>query len=193
VSNCTKCGHTEAHHRMLAPQCSAPRCSCLRYVPADSGARVAPIPANLSTPAVRRPTPPPALTVVPPAKEPEVVQGFTVNALVQACARSEHKRTQALGTKLLELADKATAALRAEREAAEAKAKSAEEFAAKKAAVDKLARQLAAAKAELRGIKPTAERAGDPAGEFACDQCDRVFGSSPGRARHVTRTHGGAA
>ena len=183
---CTKCGHGKSDHEPLDPQCSAPRCTCLKYRPAppaplhvaNTPQPVAPIPGNLSTPAVRR------------VDAPEPPQpGMSIDNLAQACLRSENKRTQAMGPKLLDLAEKARAALRKEREAAEAKAKASEEFAAKKAAVDRLAKQLAAAKAELRKVKP----AGTPApsaGEFLCDECGQSFGTPQGRGAHAFRAHG---
>jgi hypothetical protein len=141
---------------------------------------VAQIPANLSTPAVRRGDAPPTLP------QP----GLSVDGLAQACLRSENKRTQAMGPKLLELAEKARAALRAEHQAAEAKAKQSEELAAKKAAVERLAKQLAAAKAELRKAKPAAATSGGGAGEFLCDECGKSFGSPQGRGAHAFRAHG---
>lgn len=112
---------------------------------------------------------------------------FTVGELVRAAGRSEHKRTQALGVKLSDLAEKITAALRAERDSAEAKAKQAEEFTAKKAHVDRLKKQLADAQAALRELKPSGVT--EAALDFACDVCADVFSTSSGRARHVTRKH----
>ncbi len=180
---CTKCGHGKQDHEALDPQCSAPRCTCLKYRPAPISVpaavtplRVAPIPSSLSTPAVRR------VEEAPAPPQP----GLSVDNLAQACLRSANKRTQAMGPKLLELAEKARTALRREREAAEAKAKQSEEFAAKKAAVDRLAKQLAAAKAELRKVKPAA--GGSPDG-FPCEHCDDSFPTSQGRAAHTTRKH----
>lgn len=110
----------------------------------------------------------------------------SVNELVRACRRSDLKRTQALGPKLAELAELAEriiTALRTEREAAEMKTKQAEEIAAKKAAVDKLTKALAAAKADLAALSPGA------ALEFVCEVCGDSFSTSSGRARHTTRKH----
>lgn len=155
-----------------------------------------PIPAGLTTPAVRRGDGPrstvhrPSTGDVSKQVSKELASGpppLTVDEIVRACRRSESKRIQALGTKLAEAADKATTALRAEREVAEAKLKKAEEFAAKKAAVDKLAAQLAKAKAELSALKPSGVT--EAALDFACEQCGDVFGTSSGRKRHVTRKH----
>lgn len=92
--------------------------------------------------------------------------------------RSEHKRTQALGVKLTELA---------ERDTAEAKAKQAEEFTAKKAQVDRLAKQLADARAALRELKPTGVT--QAALDFACAECGDLFSTSQGRGMHVFRKH----
>lgn len=116
--------------------------------------------------------------------------GFTVNDLVRACRRSEYKRTQALGPKLTELAEKITAALRAERETAEAKAKQAEAFIAKKAQVDRLAKQLADARAALRELKPTGVT--EAALDFACGECGDLFATSQGRGMHTYCKHGAA-
>lgn len=139
-----------------------------------------------TTPAQPRPAPGPApggtYNGAPPPRPP-----LTVDELVRACRRSESKRTQALGPKLAELADRVTTALRTERETAEAKAKQAEEFAAKKAAVDRLAKQLAEARAALRELKPSGVT--EAALDFACEDCGDVFATSSGRARHHTRKH----
>lgn len=196
----TGCGHCLADHEALAPQCSAPRCTCLKWRrPVESASpaavAVAPIPSGLSTPAVRRAiSTPPAAPATVPGAAPAAPNGlFTVEELVRACRRSESKRTQALGPKLTELADRITAALRGEREAAEAKAKQAEEFTARKAQVDRLTKQLADAKAALSGLKPPP---GDTEASlsFACSECGDRFTTSQGRSLHGRRKHvGGAA
>lgn len=137
---------------------------------------VAPIPASLSTPAVRN-----GSTSTPPP-------GPSIEDLVRACRRSESKRTQALGPKLTELEQKITAALRAERDSAEAKAKQAEEFTAKKAHVDRLKKQLADAQAALRQLKPSGVT--EAALQFACEECGDLFSTSQGRGMHRRRSHG---
>lgn len=175
---CTTCGHGKADHEALDPQCSAARCTCLKFRPAA----LAPVPGP--SPVRSVPAPP---TATPDATPPA---GPTVDQLVKACARSDAKRTQALGPKLIELAEKITAALRAERFAAEAKAKQSEEFAAKKAAVDRLAKQLAAAKADLRKVKPAASASAAGGGEYSCEDCDQTFSTPQGRGAHGFRAHG---
>lgn len=147
-------------------------------------------------PPTSRPAPKPA-TSTPPAHAPApggtptngtIRTELTVDELVRACRRSEYKRTQALGPKLTELADRITAALRDERQAAEAKAKQAEEFTAKKAQVDRLAKQLADARAQLRELKPAGVT--EAALDFACGTCGDLFTTSQGRGLHTRRVHG---
>lgn len=188
--NCTKCGHTEAHHRMLAPQCSHPRCSCLRYAPGVATTAPAPIP-GLSTPAVRRPTPPPALAVVPPVKADaqvaQVAEAPAVDELIRACARSDSKRTQALGVKLADLAEKARAALRTEREAAEAKAARSKEVAAAQAEVKRLEKLLADAKAKAVAAGASGGARGGPC---ICPECEQGFSSAQALGAHRSRKHG---
>lgn len=191
--NCTTigCGHSAGDHEALAPQCSAQRCTCLRYRPAGVAAvpaPVAPIPASLSTPAVRR-----AIST-PAASAPAAVAGVAPDALlalVRACQRSELKRTQALGVKLAALVEQVTVALRGEREAVEAKAKQAEEQATARAEVARLTKQLAAAKAKLRGS--AAAGVDEAAGHLACGHCGDLFASAQGRSTHITRKHGRGA
>lgn len=143
-------------------------------LPERAPAVVTPLPSRPSPPAAPRPALPVA-GGTPPAP--------SADELVRACRRSEFKRTQALGPKLAELVERITTALRTEREAAEMKTKQAEEIATKKAAVDKLTKQLAAAKAALAAVDPGS------ALEFGCDVCGDSFATSSGRARHTTRKH----
>jgi ABC-type Zn uptake system ZnuABC Zn-binding protein ZnuA len=118
---------------------------------------------------------------------------LTVDQLVAACARSGSKRTQAIGLKLADLAAKATAELRVERELAEKKRRHKEEIEARRAAVraereaaraevQRLARELAEAKAKLVGR--------DPAASYVCEDCGEKFGSPQGRGAHAFRRHG---
>ncbi len=165
---CTVCGHGGADHQSLAPQCSHARCTCLRYRPLGAVTPSAPAP--------------------PPTPRPEVgPRSPTVEELVRACGRSKRKRTQSLAMQLTTLQAKITDALRDERAATAAKSKQSEEFKAKKATVDALAAQLAAAKAELRGLKPAGTA---PTGEHACGECGDLFGTSQGRSLHARRKHG---
>lgn len=74
----------------------------------------------------------------------------TIDALVNAAARSSSKRTQVLGTKLHDLAGVIRARLAEERVAAEKEERAKAERAAAAAEVQRLERQLAEAKAKLR-------------------------------------------
>lgn len=190
TDNCTACGHPSRNHDgPLWPQCSAARCTCLRYRPPAAApaappaaplarrlSAVEPIPSALATPAVRRNDD----HVAPAVPTP------TVDELARALLRSENKRTKALAPKLLELAEKCRAALRSEREAAEAKARAAEEAAAAKAKVEKLQKQLAAAKAELRRTKSAA---GDDGEVVYCEDCGEKCKNEAGRKIHAARKH----
>lgn len=160
------CGHRPADHEPLNPQCSAPRCDCLRFRPSPATAAAVPVKAG-------------------PPQQPQAV---TVAQLAAACRRSEYKRTQALGGRLTELADRIRDALRTEREAAEAKAVKAEAFAKAKADVDRLARELKAARAALKGLKPSGVT--EAALSFACDECGESFGTAQGRGAHRAHKHG---
>lgn len=108
----------------------------------------------------------------------------TLDELVRACRRSGSKRTQALGLKLGELAEKITAALRAEREAAEQKAARSKEIAAAQAEVKRLEAALAEARKK-------AAAAGAPGGartgSHTC--CGQPFDSAQALAGHKRWKH----
>lgn len=112
---------------------------------------------------------------------------LTVEELARACKRSEHKRTQALGVKLTELAERITTALRSEREAAEMKAKRSEELAAAQAEVKRLTKALAEAKA-----KATAAGApgGVRGGARECPECGKQLANPQALGAHKRHTHG---
>jgi hypothetical protein len=166
---CTTCGHGPQDHQALSPQCSAARCTCLKYRPPLA---VAPRPA---APPATRPTA--TTTSAPPA----------IDDLVRACARSEYKRTQTLGVKLADIAEKARTALRAEREAAEAKAARSKEVAAAQAEVKRL--EMALAEAKKKAVAAGAP-GGARSGPHNCPECDQGFGSAQALGAHRARKHG---
>lgn len=96
----------------------------------------------------------------PPALAPPVNGSAepTIDALVNAAARSTSKRTQALGVKLAALATVVRDRLRDERAAAEAKAREAEVRDAAAAEVAALEAKLAEARAKLKGSGSTSRR-----------------------------------
>ena len=145
-----------------------------------------------------RPSPPPA--PARPAEAPAAggalnggarptppQDAITVDALARACGRSEHKRTQNLGTKLTELAEKITAALRGEREIAEAKAKRDQERAAALAEIKRLEKALAEARA-----KATAAGApgGIRGGARTCEVCGDQLANPQALGAHKRHKHG---
>lgn len=111
---------------------------------------------------------------------------FTVDELARACRRSEHKRTQALGPKLTELAERITTALRAERETAEAKAKRDAERAAALAEIKRLEQALAEARA-----KATAAGApgGVRGGARTCEICGHELANPQALGAHKRHKH----
>lgn len=112
---------------------------------------------------------------------------LTVDELVRACRRSESKRTQALGPKLAELADRITTALRNERETAEDKARRAAEREAAQAEVKRLEKALAEARAK-------AVAAGAPGGVRGgareCDVCGEHLKNPQALGAHKRHKHG---
>lgn len=143
-----------------------------------------PIPVRAPEAAPRlRPVPaPPATRAATPGPS-----ALTVDELVRACRRSEFKRTQSLGVKLTELAEKITAALRAERETAEDKARRAAEREAAQAEVKRLEKALTAARAN-------AVAAGAPGGvrggERICSVCDAHLANGQALGAHKRHKHG---
>lgn len=112
---------------------------------------------------------------------------FAVDELVRACARSGHKRTQGLGVKLAELAEKITAALRAERQAAEAKAKRSEELLAAQAEVKRLTQALSAARAKATAAGAPGGARGGP---HTCPVCEMELANSQALGAHKRHKHG---
>ena len=111
----------------------------------------------------------------------------TIEELVRACRRSEHKRTQNLGPKLTDLVEKITAALRSELETAEAKAKREQERAAALAEIKRLEKALADARAK-------AVAAGHPGGTRGgpktCPECGEVKDNPQALGAHRRHKHG---
>lgn len=118
---------------------------------------------------------------------PAKASNLTVSDLARACSRSDSKRLQNLGAKLVGLAEQITTALREERAKAEAKAKRAEEVAAAQAEVKRLEKALAEARAR-------AVAAGAPGGAQAapsiCPECGAEFPSPQARGAHRRHQHG---
>lgn len=112
---------------------------------------------------------------------------FTVGELVRACRRSEHKRTQALGPKLTDLAEKIAAALRAEREGAEIKAQQSAKRVAAQAEVKRLTKALAEAKA--RAVAAGAP-GGSRGGPRPCPECGTQLASAQALGLHNRHQHG---
>lgn len=162
TTRCTTCNHGPHDHEALSPQCSAARCTCLKYRP----------PAPVAAPPVLKPVPSPAPSI---------------DELIRACARSEYKRTQGLGVKLAELAEKARAALRTEREAAEAKAARSKEVAAAQAEVKRLEKELAAAKAKAVAAGGSGGARGGPR---PCPECGHEFATGQALGAHRAQKHG---
>lgn len=102
-----RCGHEKAEHDgELAPQCHAPRCECLRYVPCTAkqdlrprprpAARVVDLPVPARPPAPREPDPAPVMGACPECGKPGLVNvgahrarahGFRREASCQVLAR----------------------------------------------------------------------------------------------------------
>lgn len=111
----------------------------------------------------------------------------TVEELVRACRRSEYKRTQNLGVKLAELADRIVATLREERESSERKALRALEIAAAQAEVKRLEAELAAARA--KAVKAGAS-GGARLGPTPCPECGAELTSPQALGAHRRHKHG---
>lgn len=132
--------------------------------------------------------PPPRAT---PAPVRPVANGApsapALEELVRACRRSEFKRTQALGSKLTDLADRITAALRDERQAAAAKAKRSEELVAAQAEVKRLTQALAAAKAKATAAGAPGGARGGP---HTCPECAMELTNAQALGAHKRHKHG---
>lgn len=170
TTRCTTCGHGPTDHQDLFPQCSAARCTCLKYRQAA-------------------PTAPPALASVPAptTTKPPAPPAPSIDELIRACARSEYKRTQSLGVKLAELSEKARAALRSERESAEVKAARSKEIAAAQAEVKRLEAALKAARAKASAAGAPGGARGGP---HICPECDHELANAQALGAHRAHKHG---
>lgn len=114
-----RCGHDWKSHfeDTFAPQCIAPRCACLRYIPVTAGT---PEPAALVS-ALREPH----------ASEPEInprgQQGPTVDELLKAGKRSQIARTVRLAEKIALMVHDLRSRVADERRAAEERRKAEQE------------------------------------------------------------------
>lgn len=112
-------------------------------------------------------------------------------AMLNAARTHSSKRIQAAALKALEAIGKVRTLVAEDEEKNSAKRKADAEKAAARAEVERLERQLAAAKAKLRGapVEVQARAALGSAGEFPCDGCERSFGSAHGLGVHKGRSH----
>jgi hypothetical protein len=157
-------------------------------------------PAQVATTPKTRP-----LASVPMEPTTGTGPALSVDALVNAAARSESKRTQALGIKLADLATVVRGRLAEERAAAEKAEHQRAERDAAAAEVARLEEQLRAARAKLRpvrqgGVRSMPQREPQPRSTRGVDLklpcregCERTFPNAQGRGAHEKRTHGGAS
>lgn len=185
VDTC-RCSHSRQAHEIagLAPQCTQPKCECLRYrgpvaVPPTG------IPAQPATMASGSPSRPLTITTATTVPTP----GPTAEQLIAAGKRSSLKRVAALAEKieaeLGALADR----LREERQATEAKRKRAEEQEAARREIRRLEKQLADAKNRLKTTPTQAA----PTGEFRCSDCGKETATQRGLVVHRARLHKAAS
>lgn len=146
-----RCGHSHQQHAALAPQCSATRCECLRYQPAQTIAPAATAPAGITL----------ARTAVPH----KPVADLTTEQLLAAGTRSTVKRTA--------LAYKITSEIRDLRD----RLTSEDQTAKALAEIAQLEKQLAAAKARIKTIRHDAGLPGGErtTGQLDCPECGEHF------------------
>jgi hypothetical protein len=161
-----RCGHSHEQHAALSPQCSAARCECLRYQPAQHVVPAVSAPIGVQ------------LVHAAPAKPPTPTSsGPTIDQILAAGRRSQFKRTVALAEKIAAELRDLRGRLVEERAIAEADRAQAEARAKALAEIAELEKKLAAAKAKL---KDTRHAAGLPGGERtagagACPDCGELF------------------
>jgi hypothetical protein len=201
-----RCGHSKEAHSVpsMAPQCTAQKCACLQYRP-DVARNVQP-----ATPVGLRPPGGTAVPQIPQRSVPIQAESAampeptdrdifragnapTIEQILAAAKRSEFKRTIALAEKIAEQVADLRGRLNDEREAGEEARKEAAVREQARKQIAELERQLAAARAALRGgpVSPGATRS--ISGESVpCTEvgCARVFSRPQGLSRHLRETHG---
>ena len=161
---CDICGHADRMHRG-DEGCLGPGCDCAGGTAVDDLPRSEP--ASSEAPA-------PAAGSVPVAAAP----GGTVEELLVEGKRSGVKRTAALAGKIELHLSTLRGWLAQEAGRAEARRE-----------VERLERELAAAKAKLTG-KPASTAAAPRSSSFACPDCGQTFTTPQGRGSHRGRVHG---
>jgi hypothetical protein len=147
-----RCGHDRASHFEdgFAPQCTAARCTCLRYQPPTDK------PATVRT---------------------STDNGTSIDQLIAAGRLSTNKRIAALAAELDRRANRLRVLLDEQRINADMHRE-----------IARLERELAAAKARLRG---TPAHPQPPAtSEHACPDCIQTFATLQGLGAHRARKHG---
>lgn len=180
-----KCKHSLAQHKLpsLAPQCSAPGCTCLKY--RDDGAAKLAQPAVTFTP----PTPetraavaavaPPATVTTPPPGLLVIDERPTVEQLLTAGARSTNKRIANLASKIDDLVAGLREQLRHETETAAARQEIAD-----------LEAKLAAARNKIRKPAKPKKPSAPKVGPHQCPECPDSFTAAHGLTMHRIRKHG---
>lgn len=195
-----KCAHPKSEHERdgFEPQCVAPSCTCLAYRP-DVARTVQP--ASPIRPVVQQSVRQVATQsdssritnrdVAP--REPsddEILRGrpATVEQILAAGKRSQHKRTVALTEKIAEQIHDLRGRLQDEREAAEEKQKREAAQEAARAQIAALEEQLRAAREQLRGTPTPNTSGGSRQGDKKdCPDCGLAF-ANLGVHRH--KKHG---
>jgi pyruvate/2-oxoglutarate dehydrogenase complex dihydrolipoamide acyltransferase (E2) component len=199
-----RCSHTKDRHEVpgFDGECTADGCKCLSYRPsvAEAPARTTP-PGLAHTPPAARPplaSVPPTTPAAPapPVNPTPAAVGPSIEQLVAAGKRSDVKRTVVVAGRVEELLTELRARLVAERASVEAKRQREAEKQAARAEIAALEKELADAKAKLRGTTTPPAAKPKPAtvgGTHPCPVagCDRTFDSPYGAVLHRRRAHEG--
>jgi hypothetical protein len=162
-----RCGHNKLSHEVeSAPACVHEDCGCVQYVARTTPERFVPT----------------AVAAAPSAASAE--------QLIAAGKRSDAKRTVTLAEKIEEQLRDLRHRIVAERQLAEERAKREAEITAAKQRVAELERQLAAARAVLKGNAPPKPPAAGLPGDLICPECGRPSASQRGHAIHRAHAHG---
>jgi hypothetical protein len=127
---------------------------------------------------------------------PTSTVGPTAEQLIAAGKRSESKRIVALSDRIAEQLSDLGARLRQERQDSEERRKHAEAQQKARAEIERLERELAAARALVKGRTPpstVSSRAHPPTyGEYPCpdEQCPKVATTAQGLSAHRRSAHG---